>query len=206
MKHIDIQVTFKGFMKPSAPTPHYLRHYQLSYLDEIAPSTYIPMVLFYHSNLPRLQICNRIMNSLSESLTHYYPLAGRVKSKLCVDCNDQRALYVEAHARCKLSDILEKLNPNDAVNKFLPPFENHDDGCFDALALIVQLTFFDCGGMSIGVQINHEVSDAASFIQFLNTWSAIARGETHFNTPLLDCQALPSKTSVYFTNKPSHAA
>lgn len=190
MEHIDVQVISKGFVKPSTSTQHHLRHYQLSYLDQIALSTYIPMVLFYHCNLPRLQLRNLIKNSLSETLTHYYPLAGRVKSRLCIDCNDQGAFYIEAHATCKLSEVLEKLNSNDAVNKFLPPiFENHDGGG-NALALIVQLTFFDCGGMSIGVQINHEVSDASSFITFLNTWSAIARGETHFNPPLFDAAKL----------------
>lgn len=46
---IDIIVILKVCIKPSTPTPYHLCHYQLSYSDQIAPSSFMPMVLFYPS-------------------------------------------------------------------------------------------------------------------------------------------------------------
>ena len=181
---IDIQVVFKGSIKPSVPTPDHLRHYQLSFLDQIKPPYFIPMVLFYSQEaltniLTKEQRSDTIKKSLSEALTHFYPLAGRVKSKLYVDCNDEGAYYVEAEAKCQLSDILQNPNPHD-MNEFLP-LELYDA---NGLSSMVQVTFFDCGGMAIGVGLHHEVADALSLIMFLNSWSALARGQNDFKTPI----------------------
>ncbi|KAH7515591.1 hypothetical protein FEM48_Zijuj10G0042800 [Ziziphus jujuba var. spinosa] len=190
MKNIDIQVISKQSIKPSAPTPDHLRHYQLSFLDPIAPSTFMPMIFFYpkqadHINLTKEQLVDRIKKSLSESLTLFYPLAGRVKNKLCVECNDKGACYFEAEAKCKLSEILQNPNPHD-MNSLLP-FELDD---VDGLPLIVQVTFFLCEGMTLGFGMNHEVADALSFFTVLNTWSALARGETDFKPPIFGTSEL----------------
>ncbi|KAF3457404.1 hypothetical protein FNV43_RR02061 [Rhamnella rubrinervis] len=181
---IDLQVIFKGNIKPSAPTPDHRRQYHLSYLDQIKPSFFMPLILFYakepHSNLSRQQYCDQIIRkSLSEVLTHFYPLAGRIKSKLYVDCNDEGAYYVEAEARCQLLDILHNPNAHD-MNRFLPL-----DLCdVKDLPLMVQVTFFDCGGMAVGVGLNHEIGDALSLVIFLNTWSKLSQGQTNFKTPI----------------------
>ncbi|KAH7515583.1 hypothetical protein FEM48_Zijuj10G0042000 [Ziziphus jujuba var. spinosa] len=184
MENIDIQVISKQSIKPSAPTPDHLRHYQLSFIDQIAPTVFIPMIFFYpkkadHINLSKKRLVDRIKNSLSKSLTLFYPLAGRVKNKLYVECNDDGACYFEAEAKCKLSDILQNPNPHD-MNQLLP-FELDD---VNGLPLIVQVTFFECEGITLGVGVNHEVADGLSFIKFLNTWSALSRGETDFRPPI----------------------
>ena len=71
---IDIQVVFKGSIKPSVPTPDHLRHYQLSFLDQIKPSYFMPMILFYSQEaqtniLTKEQRSDTIKKSLSEALT-----------------------------------------------------------------------------------------------------------------------------------------
>ncbi|KAF3434139.1 hypothetical protein FNV43_RR25242 [Rhamnella rubrinervis] len=170
--HIDIQFISKGFIKPSVPTPDHLRHYQLSYLDQIAPSSFMPMVLFYKSNLTRQELCNRFKKSLSEVLTFYYPLAGRVKSKLWVDCNDEGAFYLEADVKRKLPDVFDNLSSNEVLEKFLPPLEF---GNSNGVPLAVQLTFFECGSMAMSVKVSHEISDGLSYFMFVNAWTAVAR-------------------------------
>ena len=200
--NIDIRVISKGFIKPSVPTPDHLRHYQLSYLDQIAPSTFIPMVLFYKSNLPRQELCNRLKKSLSEVLTHFYPLAGRVKSKSHVDCTDEGAYYFESDVKCKLSYVFENLNSNEVLERFLPPLEFSDS---NGMALVLQLTFFECGSVAIGVKISHEIADGLSFFIFVRDWAAIARGDAHFRPPVLgsaklfpprDLSSLPSNNGT----------
>ncbi|KAF3435107.1 hypothetical protein FNV43_RR22194 [Rhamnella rubrinervis] len=180
-----VKVVSKESIKPSAPTPDCLRHYQLSYLDQSAPSAFMPIIFFYPSNeaqtnLTVKKLCNHVKNSLSQVLTYFYPLSGRVKHWLCVDCNDEGACYVEAQANCSLFNILPDPSPND-MNKLLP-LELHDVS--NGFPLIVQVTFFQCGGLSIGVGLNHEIADALSLSIFINTWSAIARGESDFQTPI----------------------
>ncbi|KAF3434138.1 hypothetical protein FNV43_RR25241 [Rhamnella rubrinervis] len=202
MNSIDIQMVYKGFIKPSVPTPDRLRHYQLSYLDQIAPSTFMPMVLFYKSNLTKQELCNRFKKSLSDVLTLYYPLAGRVKTKLCVDCSDQGGYYFEANVKHKLSDVFENLSSNEVLEKFLPPVAFSDS---NGVPLAVQLTFFQCGAMAMSVKLSHEILDGLSFFMFVNAWTAIARGHTHFKPPVLgaaeffppkDPSSLPSNPPI----------
>ena len=176
---VDVEVISKDTVQPSSPTPEHLRRYTLSFIDQITPQIFMPFLLFYpneannannHSNLER---CEVIKKSLSEALTRFYPLAGRVKQNLYVDCNDEGVQYVEAEANCRLSEFLEDPMPAE-FNKFLP-FELDD---VNELALAVQVTTFNCGGMVIGLVFAHKVSDACSFFVFLNSWAAIARGSS----------------------------
>ncbi|KAF3447750.1 hypothetical protein FNV43_RR08453 [Rhamnella rubrinervis] len=207
---IDIQVVFKGNIRPSVPTPDHLRHYQFSFLDQIKPSYFMPFVLFYSKEAQtnihtKEQRRDTIKKSLSEALTHFYPLAGQVKRMLYVDCNDEGAYYVEAEAKFQLSEILQNLNLHD-MSEFLPLEVNDTKG----LPLMVQVTFIDCGGMAIGVGLHHQVADALSFNMFLNSWSALARGQTDFKTPIfggsklfppqdMSTNALSSTRYVHYT-------
>ena len=179
---MEVEVISKETIKPSSPTPDNLRHQQLSFLDQIQPPVYMPLVLFYPkvegANFSKVQQCDKIKKSLSEALTLFYPLAGRVKGNLYVDCNDEGVHYMEAEAKCKLSEFLENPNPAE-LNKFLPYELDHPN----ELPIAVQGTFFDCGGLVIGVVMSHKVSDALSVVMFLKSWTAIARGESNIVSP-----------------------
>ncbi|XP_035540259.1 stemmadenine O-acetyltransferase-like, partial [Juglans regia] len=178
ISHLLIQVISEENIKPSSPTPPHLRHYQLSFLDQIAPPVFMPLVLFF----PNLEAHNSLTNlhklqlkkSVSETLTRFYPLAGRVKDNLFIDCNDDGIHYVEAKANCQLVEFLEDPVPAE-LNKFLP-LELDD---VNDLAAVVQVTSFNCGGIAIGLGMSHKVADALSFVMFLNSWAAInnTRGE-----------------------------
>ncbi|KAK7832060.1 vinorine synthase [Quercus suber] len=100
---MEVEVISKETIKPSSPTPDNLRHQQLSFLDQIQPPVYMPLVLFYPkvegANFSKVQQCDKIKKSLSEALTLFYPLAGRVKGNLYIDCNDEGVHYREAEAK-----------------------------------------------------------------------------------------------------------
>ncbi|XP_062112582.1 stemmadenine O-acetyltransferase-like [Humulus lupulus] len=163
-------------VKPSSPTPHHLRHYQLSFLDQLCPKTYNPLVFYYYlkDDHDITEISNKIKTSLSEVLTLYYPLAGRVINDRFVDCNDEGVSYSVARviSPCSLSDALNNLNPNEICN--LLPFELFPTTEF---ALGVQLNIFEGGGIAVGLCITHKLADALSCIMFAKTWVAVARGE-----------------------------
>ncbi|KAF2286552.1 hypothetical protein GH714_017631 [Hevea brasiliensis] len=149
----EVQAISKELIKPSSPTPHHLRHYKLSFLDQISVPIFMPLVLFYprEINTNNKERCDLIKKSLSEALTHFYPLAGRVIDNMYIDCNDEGAHFVEACAKCTLSDILQNPNPSD-LNKLLPYELDH----VKDLAAVFQVTFFECGGMAIGFGMSHK--------------------------------------------------
>ena len=185
---IEVEVVSRETIKRSSPTPDHLRNYQLSFLDQVSPQFYMPWVLFYpkdtNSNLNNLEQIERIKKSLSEALTHFYPLAGRIKDNFYIECNDEGVHYVEAVAKCNLSKFLENPNPGEH-NKFLP-YEL--DNIKDVLAA-VQVTSFNCGGIVIGLELYHVIGDASSFFLFINNWAAVARGGSIIVSPQFDVAA-----------------
>nr|ABK23866.1 unknown [Picea sitchensis] len=120
-----------------------------------------------------------IRNALSLVLSHYYPLAGRIRRtqdgrKLQVDCTGEGALFVEAVTNNNLSLLggFEELKdqllfqfPLTAEVEEVPP-------------LIFQVTRFGCGGFVVGVSFNHCLCDGRGAAQFLKGVAEIARGET----------------------------
>ncbi|CAN4113841.1 unnamed protein product [Withania somnifera] len=175
---VEIEVISKEtLIKPCTPTLDQRRRYSLSYLDQILPPVFMPLVYFYPASdlFSNTERSDKIKLSLSKALTKFYPLAGRVVDNLYVDCNDEGVPYVEVEVKCKLEDVISDPIPNE-LNKFIP-YELDD---VKDLVLVVQVNFFECGGMAIGIGISHKLADAASFFLFVNTWAAIAcRGYDH---------------------------
>ncbi|CAK9137305.1 unnamed protein product [Ilex paraguariensis] len=149
----------------------------------------MPLVLFYpvdvdnkHSSAVR---SNYLKKSLSETLTRFYPLAGRVIDNIYVDCNDEGVPYVEARVNCQLSEVIRNPIPGE-LNKFLP-YELDDT---NDLGMAIQVNFFDCGGLAVGVLISHKIADAFSFIMFVNNWAATARGDSDLHCPRFESATL----------------
>ncbi|XVF43805.1 hypothetical protein PTKIN_Ptkin02bG0070100 [Pterospermum kingtungense] len=91
---LKVEVKSKEIIQPSSPTPDQLRHYQLSFLDQISPPVYNPLVLFYpmtQSNIQvnKVEVIDHLKQSLSNALTYFYPLAGCINDNLFVHCNDE---------------------------------------------------------------------------------------------------------------------
>ena len=112
---MEVGIVSKEQVKPSSPTPSHLRTFKLSLLvlDQLIPAPYAPIILFFPindcsnlSNFPnRLEL---IKKSLSETLTLYYPLAGKIKDDLCIDCDDEGAYFVDAQVNVCLSEFLSQ--------------------------------------------------------------------------------------------------
>ncbi|XP_024032244.1 salutaridinol 7-O-acetyltransferase-like, partial [Morus notabilis] len=112
-----------------------------------------------------------LKKSLSEALTLFYPLAGRVKDNTVIECQDDGAHFVEAKFSGLLSTFLDQPHKDEAlIGRFLPAAtESPEAGTWPLL--LVQSTFFDCGGVAIGVCGSHKLVDAATLSIFLKTWA-----------------------------------
>ncbi|XP_021832819.1 vinorine synthase-like [Prunus avium] len=178
MPTLEIEVLSTETIKPSSPTPPHLRRHNLSFIDQLNPPVFMPMVLFFPKDPDATdstyiqQRCTRIKLALSETLTKFYPLAGRVRENQYIDCNDEGALYVEAKASVTIADVITNPNPND-FNKFLPC---ELDSAHE-LGVCLQITSFVCGGMSIAMGMSHKAGDALAYFSFLNSLAAATRGE-----------------------------
>ncbi|KAK4424808.1 Vinorine synthase [Sesamum alatum] len=176
-----LKVISKEIIKPSSETPHHLRKLKLSYLDQLAPPVYVPLIFFYQVDESRalttsnhLQLSQRLKQSLSNTLTSFYPLAGRIQDSSVIDCNDAGAEFIEARVQAQLKDALQepiiqqlKYLPADAAAGSLP----------GAALIVVKITFFDCGGMAVGVCVSHKLADCVCIMAFMNAWAASCRGE-----------------------------
>ncbi|XP_068331667.1 stemmadenine O-acetyltransferase-like [Pyrus communis] len=173
--------------KPSSPIPDNLKSYKLSLLDQIAPMFYVPVILFYSApaNIDDTTIVDKLKKSLSETLTSFYPLAGRIEGNASVDCEDGAVVFTRARANIQLSEIL-KSPEMDLVQQLLPldPYNIRMDKAVAAMA--VQLNFFDCGGMGIGICLSHKIADGATLSSFLDAWATSSRGVFENITPSLN--------------------
>ncbi|KAH6777581.1 hypothetical protein C2S52_006954 [Perilla frutescens var. hirtella] len=169
---IEAKVVSIETIKPSSPTPKPLKKHYLSFLDQLAPPYFSSRVYFYSSNptIPNSQKSNLLKKSLSETLSRFYPLAGRLIDNLYVDCNDRGTPFFEAEANCDLSQVITNPDPEN-MKKFLPYKLNESQD----ICMAVQATYFHCGGLAVGLLISHKIADASSLTLFSNTWSAVSR-------------------------------
>lgn len=182
---MKVEVFKRQTIKPSSPTPHHLRFFKLCFMDQHAAAMYSSKVLFYPNitdgftdhdanSIAAAERSQLLKRTLSETLTYFYPLAGRIRGNLYVECNDEGAEFLETRVNCSMSRILE--NPDsEMIKKFLPIDVGSEQALTGPLAL-VQANFFECGGMAIGLSLSHKLVDASSRTAFIKCWSAVALG------------------------------
>ncbi|XP_065850964.1 stemmadenine O-acetyltransferase-like [Euphorbia lathyris] len=179
---IELKIISKELIKPSSPTPDHLRKLQFSFIDQNQYPVSIPFVFFYEkSHIPNHERCNRLKRSLSQALTIFYPLAGRINNYSYADCNDEGALFVETKANCQLSDILRNKNQYHNISKKFIPLQP-DKGVHQYGSLF-QITYFNCGGLVVSFAMPHMLGDGLSQFVFLNGWAAVARGNKKVEIP-----------------------
>ncbi|KAI3887035.1 hypothetical protein MKX03_025609 [Papaver bracteatum] len=172
-----VELLSKEIVKPSSPTPQHLKTYNLSLLDQLTPPVYVQGIVFYPSgsiskiNGGEEEIFKLLKKSLSETLTLYYPFAGRIKDNIIVDCNDEGIEYYEAKVNGEISeymssDVLYQLFPSDIVT----------DNIVKDTPLVVQVNMFDCGGIAISGCVSHKLADGLSVAALVNAWAASALG------------------------------
>ncbi|KAL6350357.1 hypothetical protein AAG906_004307 [Vitis piasezkii] len=98
MGEIQVEVISTDTIKP--PTPTHLCHLLLSFLDQVLTPIFTPIVLFYPMDgdvkVDTIERSVWLKKTLSKTLIQFYPLAGRVKDNLFIDCTDQGVSYFEA--------------------------------------------------------------------------------------------------------------
>lgn len=142
---------------------------------------------------------------MSRILVPFYPLAGRLRrldGGLELECNAKGVELVGVESSQLMSDFGEFLNFKGFEGLF-PRVDYHkpiEDHSLD----LVQLTWFRCGGLALGMTISHVVSDGLSATHFIGQWAAsLACGEPLEDSPYLDCRILHVKDKSLVNELPN---
>ncbi|KAI3745709.1 hypothetical protein L6452_08115 [Arctium lappa] len=195
---MEVEVISKESVKPSSPTPHHLKIFELSLLDQLVINPYIPVIFYYPNRngdniLQAQEKSLALKESLSKTLTQFYPLAGTVKDDLSIDCNDVGAYYALALVRLRLDEFLS--HPDLKLTYRLLPFQpSFEASGIGGRVTNVQVNIFECGGIAIGFCISHKVVDAASLYTFFKGWANMTCGAKEVVCPNFTTRSLfPAK-------------
>ncbi|KAG8099713.1 hypothetical protein GUJ93_ZPchr0013g34929 [Zizania palustris] len=123
-----------------------------------------------------------VKKGLADALVHYYPVAGRIREmqperKLVVECTGEGVVFVEADADVSLSDFGDVLClPIPCYQEFLCNPDGNSAVVVGRPLLFVQVTRLRCGGFVFGLQICHNIADAAGTVQLLRAIGEMSRG------------------------------
>ncbi|ERM93925.1 shikimate O-hydroxycinnamoyltransferase [Amborella trichopoda] len=182
-----ITVKQSSLVRPNAETP--VLEMWISNADLVVPRMHVPLLYFFRSNgAPNFFESDLLKESLSRALVSFYPLAGRLKrdrrGRIEIDCNAEGALFVEAYSDTAIDDFGD-FAPTMELKRLAPKVDYTEDISSFPLVLI-QVTFFKCGGVSLCVSVQRHVVDGASTNHFINTWSDITRGVGVIRPPFID--------------------
>ncbi|XP_065875568.1 BAHD acyltransferase At5g47980-like [Euphorbia lathyris] len=179
------EIISREIIKPTSSSPYnHPNIHKLSFFDQTSPCVYIPLLIFYTTK----HTSSVLKNSLSATLSEFYPLAGRTKDDVTVDCNDDGVVFLEATMGCNLSELLK--SPDDETLKLLLPDGLYYKDFTLSSPVVVQVTYFQCGGMSIGLCLSHKIQDMESICAFLKKWASVARNSDNEITPDFDIASL----------------
>ncbi|KAK6791060.1 hypothetical protein RDI58_010141 [Solanum bulbocastanum] len=163
-------------IKPSSPTPSTLRRHNLSLIDQVVANIYMPFVFFYPNHqvasIPKHQLFEFLANSLSKTLTFYYPWAGTLKDNVTIECDDHGAEFFEVEINSSMNEVIH--NPDLTFPHGLSWW--HSSSTTSGALIVAQLSHFGCGGIALSLCMSHKVvGDACSAYYFLRDWAELTR-------------------------------
>lgn len=177
-----------SFVAPSSATPSENEWLLLGKLDYLWVQYYTPIICSFPASQfgfgSAAAVVERLRGSLADALVLFYPLAGRVVTSdgpPRIHCNDAGAVFTEASVDVELVDLkMDDFQPQPLLSgmaaagfKYYPALPTVEGGL---PALVVQVTHFKCGGITLAVNWAHGVADGRSGLHFMKSWSEIGRG------------------------------
>ncbi|KAI3927703.1 hypothetical protein MKW92_004831 [Papaver armeniacum] len=142
-------------------------------------------------------VINNMINSLSHTLDHFFPLAGRLGIQknedddntisVYVNCNFEGAELIHATADISIEDIVaQPYVPASVIDPLfsLNGVRNYEGQSHPLLS--IQITEL-LDGVFIGCSVNHSNSHNCSFWNFINLWSEISRSSNNHTSCLAPC-------------------
>ncbi|KAM3242190.1 hypothetical protein ACQJBY_054709 [Aegilops geniculata] len=190
-----MKITVRGstVVVPAEETPR-LRLWNAN-LDLVVPRFHTPSVYFFRrgagegEEAGRYFDAERMRRALAEALVPFYPMAGRLArdedGRVEIDCNAEGVLFVEADAPDGTVDDFGDFAPTMDLKRLIPAVD-FTGGISSYPLLVVQVTHFKCGGVALGIGMQHHVADGFSGLHFINSWADLCRGVPIAVMPFID--------------------
>ncbi|XP_047310205.1 stemmadenine O-acetyltransferase-like [Impatiens glandulifera] len=174
MAQLKINVLSNEFVRSSSPTNYPFEKYHISLLDQSIPRFFVPSILYYQTSTKQHElISSRLRESLSQTLTMFYPFAGRFnRADKSIVCNDMGVRYLEAKVDSNISEVIE-CHEARTVDPLIPNLMGNEEEEEEEI-FAIQVNYFNCGGIAIGTYIPHQIADGVSFFSFMTSWAAIS--------------------------------
>ncbi|PON36433.1 Transferase [Parasponia andersonii] len=165
-----IDVKEATMVKPAEETTPKLALW-ISNLDMLMSRMHTPSIYFYRPATASGAADFFCPTILKEALSRLRCCEdGRVE----INCNAKGVLFVEAETHSVVEDLGD-FAPTSELRSLIPAVD-YSRGMSSFPLLVLQVTHFKCGAVSIGVGMQHYVADGFSGLHFVNTWSDMARG------------------------------
>ncbi|XP_027342904.1 spermidine hydroxycinnamoyl transferase-like [Abrus precatorius] len=172
-------VTIKASYRviPNEPTPN--GPLWLSESDQMVRWTHAATLYIYKAN-HKDDAIERMRDSLSMILVHYYPIAGRLRwiqgGRLELDCNAKGVVLMESESTKRMAEYGD-FSPKEPIEDLIPTFD-YTQPIEEIPLLVVQVTRLYDKGVAIGVALSHSLADGFANVCFINTWAKLVRGDT----------------------------
>ncbi|XP_057431636.1 BAHD acyltransferase BIA1-like [Lotus japonicus] len=191
--NIEFEILHRKCIKPSTPTLSHLKTFKLSLLDQLSPDIHGNITFFFNNSHSHSQFSTNsqlLQTSLSQTLTLFYPLAGRLHHPAtAINCNDHGAFFIEAQTTTTLSDLLT--NPHfNTLESLIPSTDEETVAMSNGSMLLIRFTLFGCGGTAVSISLTHKIADFSALITLLKTWTAVCGGATELPAPELTAGAV----------------
>eukprot|EP00249_Psilotum_nudum_P006388 c19702_g1_i1 orf=133-1512(-) len=203
--HESVKLLRKSMVAPATPTPLTARSLPLSHFDLIMRNfQYNQRILLYSLDYLQEQlafgsIVEKLKSSLSQTLVHFYPLAGTLTfteehlgGRLEVLCNDTGVEFIEAFANVSVEEMLDRRKP-PVLHELAPRKGAMNMDGTDIPLLIVQVTQLGGTGLAIGLTINHMLCDGYSLWHFMTSWAQLCNGDSSIVLPIFDRSLIESE-------------
>ncbi|KAI3723417.1 hypothetical protein L2E82_34965 [Cichorium intybus] len=164
---------------------------ELTGMDLAMKLHYIRTIYYFRSQAFEGLSIMKIKEPMFYWNNHAYVPCGRLRrsesGRPYIKCNDCGVRIIEARCDMSLDEWLE--SRDDARQKLLVTNQVLGPDLFFSPLVLLQLTKFKCGGMSVGLSWAHVLGDVFSASTYMNIWGQVIRGH-HPAKPLLMAQSV----------------
>nr|ARU81129.1 CylO [Cylindrospermum licheniforme UTEX B 2014] len=140
-----------------------------SFTDNLIRNIYVSVIFFYRTSVD----CDLLTDSLKQVLSDFPIFAGvliNINNNLCIDCNNKGVLFSTRKDDCTLDRVIKEL-PKINKKRVINIIDTKKAILTQSPIMTIQLTYFACGGMTLGVCWHHSIADMQSLMCFMKAWS-----------------------------------
>ncbi|KAK8550520.1 hypothetical protein V6N13_119034 [Hibiscus sabdariffa] len=193
---MEIVIKESSIVYPAEETPEH--RLWSSNLELLMTLHHVPTVYFFRPNGSSDFFDIRVLKeALSKVLVPFYPMAGRLgrdeNGRIEIVCNGEGTLYIEAETDCVIDDLIGDTTSHSPDLWRLVPQVDYSADISSYPLLLTQVTRFKCGGVGLGIGLQHTLTDGTASIHFINSWAEMARGLSLSVQPYIDRSLLQAR-------------